>query len=153
MNRAGSWTVERREGGPARHLAIVVDSMREARAIITNWAFEIPSPTPLAWTRWRCESSGAICGPKEILPLTSAATVGGIDADCLTPSMLYITVRTRVERLVGGSEPGEDVTTSGILGTVLPEVELAATLGVEDDPPDRPMIDDDPMVVIARRTG
>ncbi len=48
---AGGWTVERREGGPDSHYAVDVASLRQAHAILTCWAFEIPQVPPPDWIR------------------------------------------------------------------------------------------------------
>jgi len=50
-NTDGSWTVERREGGPSAHFAVEVADMRDAHAALTAWAFELESEPSLNWTR------------------------------------------------------------------------------------------------------
>ena len=51
QNGSGGWTVERRDGGPDSHYSVDVASLREAHAILTCWAFEIPHVPSPDWTR------------------------------------------------------------------------------------------------------
>jgi hypothetical protein len=83
------------------------------------------------------------------MAFTSAVTVDGIHADCLNPSMLSSVSWVSPERLPCDPEPVQHVTTCSMLGAVLSEIDLAATLGVEDDPPDSTVIDDDLIVVMS----
>lgn len=50
-NGSDGWTVERRDGGPDSHYSVDVASLRQAHAILTGWAFEIPLDPPPDWTR------------------------------------------------------------------------------------------------------
>lgn len=44
------WILERRDGGPDRHYRAVFADLRTAHAVLTAWAFELPSfPGPDAW--------------------------------------------------------------------------------------------------------
>lgn len=49
-NDDGGWIIERRDGGPDHHYRAVFSDLRPVHAVLTAWAFELPSfPGPDAW--------------------------------------------------------------------------------------------------------
>jgi hypothetical protein len=49
-NDDGGWMIERRDGGPDHHYRAVFSDLHTVHAVLTAWAFELPSfPGPNAW--------------------------------------------------------------------------------------------------------